>query len=64
MRSKDDFPWCWGWDETNHAYAIDFGAPIPEAPPVGDSFDGNRWNDLHYTRAAKETARARHRGEG
>ena len=64
MRSKDDFPWFWGWDENNHAVATDFGAPIPGAPPAGDSFDGNRWNDLHYTRAAKETARARHRGEG
>jgi hypothetical protein len=29
--------------------------------PAGDSFDGNRWNDLHYSRAAKESARARHR---
>lgn len=64
MRSKDDFPWFWGWDETNHALAQDFGAPIPGAPPAGDSFDGNRWNNLHYTRAAKEAARARYRGEG
>jgi hypothetical protein len=39
--------------------ATDFGAPVPGAPPAGDSFDGNRWNDLHYSRAAKEAARAR-----
>jgi hypothetical protein len=64
MRSKDDFPWFSGWDENSPALATDFGAPVPEAPPAGDSFDGNRWNDLHYTRAAKEAARARHRGEG
>jgi hypothetical protein len=64
MRSKEEFPWFWGWDENNPAMATDFGAPVPVAPPVGDSFDGNRWNDLHYTRAAKEAARARHRGEG
>jgi len=64
VRSKDDFPWFWGWDENNPAMANDFGAPIAGAPPVGDIFDGNRWNDLHYTRAAKEAARARHRGEG
>jgi hypothetical protein len=64
MRSKEDFPWFWGWEEANPAVATDFGAPIPGAPPAGDSFDGNRWNDLHYTRAAKEAARARHRGEG
>jgi len=64
MRSKEEFPWFWGWDENDHALANDFGAPIPGSPPAGDSFDGNRWNDLHYTRAAKEAARARHRGEG
>ena len=64
MRSKEDFPWFWGWDEDDHAVATDFGAPIPGAPPAGESFDGNRWNDPHYTRAAKEAARTRHRGEG
>ena len=64
MRSKDDFPWFSGWDENSPAMATDFGALVPGAPPAGDSFDGNRWNDLHYSRAAKEAARARHRGEG
>jgi hypothetical protein len=63
-RSKDDFPWFWGWDENSPAMATDFGAPVQAAPLAGGSFDGNRWNDLHYTRAAKEAARARHRGEG
>ena len=24
--------------------------------PGGDEFDGNRWNDLHYTNAAKRAA--------
>jgi len=62
--SKEDFPWFWGWDEANTSMAVDYGAPICEAPAAGDSFDGNRWNDLHYTRAAKEAARARHRREG
>jgi hypothetical protein len=61
-RSKEEFPWFWGWEENDHALATDFGAPIPGAPPAGDAFDGNRWNDLHYTRAAKEAARARQRG--
>ncbi len=64
MRSKEEFPWFWGWDENDHSLTKDFGAPIPGAPPAGESFDGNRWNDLHYTRAAKEAARARQRGEG
>jgi hypothetical protein len=64
MRSKEECPWFWGWDESNRALRKDFGAPISDAPSSGESFDGNRWNDLHYTRAAKEAARARHRGEG
>jgi hypothetical protein len=63
MRAKEEFPWFWGWDETNHALAQDFGASIPGAPSPGDSFDGNRWNGLHYSRAAKEAARARHWGD-
>ena len=64
MRTRNDFPWFWGWEEGNSAISIDFGAPILGAPPAGDSFDGNRWNDLHYSRAAKEAARVMHRGEG
>ena len=63
IRSKDDFPWFWGWDENSTAMSTNVGAPVSGAPPAGDSFDGNRWNDLHYTRAAKEATRARHRGE-
>jgi hypothetical protein len=63
IRSEKEFPWFWGWDANNQSHAIDFGAPVPGAPPAGDSFDGNRWNDLHYTRAAKEAARASYRGE-
>ncbi|EAQ68741.1 Putative Type IIG restriction enzyme [Synechococcus sp. RS9909] len=62
MRSKEEFPWFWGMDEDNHATVMDFGAPIPGAPPVGESFDGNRWNDLHYSRAAKEEARIKQQG--
>jgi N-6 DNA Methylase len=61
-RSKEEFPWFWGWDENSPAMATDFGAPVPGAPPAGDSCDGNRWNNLHYTRAAKEAARARQAG--
>jgi N-6 DNA Methylase len=50
-RSKDDWPWFWGWDEQ----ADDFMG--------GPRFDGNRWNDLHYSRTAKEAARARRGGQ-
>ena len=48
-RDKADYPWFWGWDESTS----DFGG--------GTEFDGNRWNDLHYSRAVKQAARDRHR---
>ncbi|MCA3011282.1 MAG: N-6 DNA methylase [Myxococcaceae bacterium] len=47
MREKADFPWFWDWDES----AQDFAG--------GKEFDGNRWNDLHYTCDAKLAARDR-----
>ena len=48
IRDKDDFPWFWGWDGA----CEDFTG--------GSEFDGNRWNDLHYSRAVKQAARDRH----
>ena len=52
-----------GWDpDINDGVRLNirpFLVPIPEAPPAGDSFDGNRWNDPHDSRAANEAARAR-----
>jgi Eco57I restriction-modification methylase len=49
VRDKEDFPWFWSWDgETG-----DFTG--------GKTFDGNRWNDLHYSRAFKQAARERKR---
>ena len=51
-RAKEDFPWFWSWDEeTRNGSNGDFTG--------GADFDGNRWNDLHYSRAAKEAARER-----
>lgn len=47
QRPREDFPWFCGWDEQS----IEFAGT--------KTFDGNRWNDLHYTRAFKEAARAR-----
>lgn len=47
-REKEDFPWFWSWDES----AVDFAG--------GKKFDGNRWNDLHYTPTFKQAARGRH----
>lgn len=49
-REKADFPWFWGWDESTQ----DFQG--------GKEFNGNRWNDLHYSRAAKLAARERAKG--
>jgi hypothetical protein len=76
-RSKDEFPWFWGWDEndlgmnpSDPTRCANFGAPTDimvdegrkpryEPVPAGNTYDGNRWNDLHYSRAAKEAARVR-----
>ena len=46
-REVPEFPWFWGWDGTS-----DFGG--------GKEFDGNRWNDLHYTRKHKQTSRGQY----
>ena len=48
-RDKSDYPWFWGWDELTPDFA------------GGAEFDGNRWNDLHYRRATKQSARDRQR---
>jgi hypothetical protein len=47
QRAREDFPWFWGWDETTENFE------------GTKTFDGNRWNDLHYTRSFKEAARGR-----
>lgn len=46
-RPKEDFPWFWSWDERT----VDFTG--------NGAFDGNRWNDCHYTTAFKKAARDR-----
>jgi len=48
-RDKDEYPWFWGWDEATHDFA------------GGAEFDGNRWNNLHYSLSAKQLARDRRR---
>lgn len=45
MRDKTEYPWYWGWDGQTE----DFRG--------GHEFDGNRWNDLHYSIAMKKRAR-------
>ena len=52
LRPKTDFPWFWGCDPERH--------PLHQTNfPGGTEFDGNRWNDLHYTNAFKQAARER-----
>jgi len=44
-RPKEEYPWFWGWDEQT----VDFlGAK---------TFDGNRWNDCHYSNDLKQNIR-------
>lgn len=58
LRPCAQFPWFWGCDPDKHTnHRTDFGAATKGAMPAGQTFDGVRWNDLHYTRAAKEAAR-------
>jgi hypothetical protein len=54
-RPRNEFPWFWGCkgdggeaDRTNYTTGCAGNA----------GFDGNRWNDLHFSRAVKEAARA------
>jgi hypothetical protein len=59
LRPRAQFPWFWGCDlETSPEHRTNFGAALDGSPPPSKTFDGKRWNDLHYTRAAKEAARA------
>ncbi len=46
-RKKEEFPWFWGWDGQTENFT------------GGKEFDGNRWNDLHYTNEFKRAARER-----
>ena len=48
QRPREDFPWFWSWDETDRGLRR-----------RGKEPDGNRWNDLHYTRAFKQAAQSR-----
>lgn len=45
QRPQTEYPWFWNWDEKT----VDFAG--------GNDFDGNRWNDCHYTNQAKQAAR-------
>ena len=57
-RPREHFPWFWGCPGSGSVTdRTDYNAPAEAA------FDGNRWNDLHYTGASKVAARQKeHRG--
>jgi hypothetical protein len=48
QRTKDEYPWFWGWDEKT----TDFTG--------GPEFKGERFNDCHYTLSFKRNAREAH----
>ena len=51
-RPREHYPWFWNWDQAT----VDFAGR-------GEKPDGNRWNDVRYSRAAKQAARERARKE-
>ncbi len=52
LRPREDFPWFYSCPgQGAEAGRTDYAAPAEAA------YDGSRWNDLHYTRAAKRAAR-------
>ncbi len=46
-RPKEEYPWFWGWDERTQDFT------------GGDTFDGARWNDLHYSNEMKRKSWAK-----
>jgi hypothetical protein len=44
-RLKAEYPWFWNWDEKTQDFL------------GGKTFDGNRWNDCHYTNKVRQAAR-------
>ena len=52
LRPREEYPWFWSCPGD--------GARTERTDFLGGSvFDGNRWNDLHYTNAVKRAARSR-----
>jgi len=50
QRPKLEFPWFWSCDpESNPQHSTDYSG--------GSTFTGERWNEIHYTQAAKKAAR-------
>ena len=57
LRSKLEFPWFWSYPgDGTMEDRTDFSG--------GSTFDGNRWNDLHYTNTCKKAARGQQKTGG
>ena len=53
LRPRENFPWFYSCPgQGSETDRTDYAAPLEAA------YDGSRWNDLHYTRTAKEAARS------
>jgi hypothetical protein len=57
QRAKADFPWFWSWEKATD----DQRSGKQPFLGTGSEPDGNRWNDCHYSTAAKQAARDRHK---
>jgi len=53
LRPREQCPWFWSCSPESPQHRKDYVAAKNAA------FDGVRWNDLHYTCAAKQAARTR-----
>jgi hypothetical protein len=51
LRPRDQFPWFWSCNPESPQHRVDYVAGKVA------QFDGVRWNDLHYSRSAKQAAR-------
>ena len=60
LRPREEFPWFYG----SLLRAGSAEARTDFVATEDARFDGNRWNDLHYTRSAKREARQRHARSG
>ena len=57
LRPREEYPWFWSCPgDGTLAERTNFRG--------GGAFDGNRWNDLHYTNAVKRAVRSSRRSEG
>ena len=56
LRPKEDFPWFWGASGDSKDNPIAERTDYTPEKAARAKMDGNRWNDLHYTKAVKKAA--------